>query len=328
MPAVPLKPDYSNVGKFVDSLFSPDVRTLDAINPALRSGATTATFTSQLPMITAVWLAAWQASQGDPYNAQDLKNCPTSDHALMQFLATYFRANPLTMFLPKIQLEGFLPKGEMPIYQLSGYTGQALFDGGEWDYPNVEQFLELLLVGAHFVVIHAAKDLPPGDWVAPFYELFTGSSQLKPYRRHDPGNSHYTSTTNVCGYYVPDVRHDKAPTPCPFALAFLACPTVSAVGCSPKVYNTFLQLEGWEATHSRHNADYKTIYQPTLWNVSTYGACAYSEKRATAIFLAPADWNPQISPQTFMPPYVGAETPQKWLNKKTVVLPPGVGSSS
>ncbi|MDI9654524.1 hypothetical protein QM306_40740, partial [Burkholderia cenocepacia] len=52
-------------------------------------------------------------------------------------------------------------------------------------------------------------------------------------------------------------------------------------------YNTFIQLEGWQAGGSRHNADYAT-YQQTLWNISTYGVSAYSEKRATSIFLASA----------------------------------------
>ena len=90
-------------------------------------------------------------------------------------------------------------------------------------------------------------------------------------------------------------------------------------------YNTFIQLEGWQAGGSRHNADYAT-YQQTLWNISTYGASAYSEKRATSIFLAPAGWTPQVYQTTRMMPYVGAYaqsngSPQGWLNPSLVTIP-------
>lgn len=106
---------------------------------------------------------------------------------------------------------------------------------------------------------------------------------------------------------------------------------------SSKRTNTFFQLEGWPATNSlgagtmevitnrlssimtrgsaptelgRHNIDYK-VHARTVWNLSTFGASAYTEKRATTIFLAPRSWNPVPSQATKMMRYMGLDT--KWM---------------
>jgi hypothetical protein len=83
--------------------------------------------------------------------------------------------------------------------------------------------------------------------------------------------------------------------------------------------NTFLQMEGWPAYTSRHNFDYE-LHEKTLWNISTYGLCAFSEKRATAVFLADRNWNPLIQKDTVMPHYRGADTPQSWLRKDLIII--------
>ncbi|HWD29035.1 MAG TPA: hypothetical protein VG387_17815, partial [Rhizomicrobium sp.] len=70
----------------------------------------------------------------------------------------------------------------------------------------------------------------------------------------------------------------------------------------------------------RHGQDY-AAYSQSFWNISTFGAAPYSEKRATTIFLAPAPWVPSIYSDTFMMPYVGAETPQLWLKTSLVQVP-------
>ena len=65
-------------------------------------------------------------------------------------------------------------------------------------------------------------------------------------------------------------------------------------------------------------ADFDT-HKATLWNISTYGASIYSEKRGTTIFLAPPGWNPQLRPGgTIMMNYVGADPRQAWLNTALV----------
>ena len=40
----------------------------------------------------------------------------------------------------------------------------------------------------------------------------------------------------------------------------------------------------------RHNAT-DAAYLNTLWNISTYGSCPYSEKRSTPIFIAKSQFD-------------------------------------
>jgi hypothetical protein len=321
MPVVPINPGFTNLPQFINSLFDADVRASSVITGAIAAGKLTAAFSDQLPVILPVWLAAWQQSLGLPYNQADFAHCPPSDAAALGFLANYIGSNALSLYVPALEPVS-IAGGQPPVYALTGYQQRVFKPGGSWDLAVVTAFLELLYHGAHFVAVHAAYDLAYGQPVGALWSLFKSSSALKPYRRHDPGNSHYTSLTNVCGYYVPDITADTAPANCPLLAALLCCPTVAEVTCNPSMYNSFLQLEGWEAPYARHNADYQT-YKQTLWNISTFGACAYSEKRGTALFLAPADWAPAPSLGTFMPPYYGAEPAQAWLNTSLVQLPAG-----
>ena len=166
-------------------------------------------------------------------------------------------------------------------------------------------------------------DLPPAGSVPDFYAAFRNGT-LSNGERHDPGNSHYPSIlpVNLCGYYFPSVDQDTAPpNPSPFVLSWLVGPTVPTLlsSCSGSACNAFFQLEGWQAKTTRHNADFQT-FKATLWNISTYGACVYSEKRGTAIFLAPTGWDPLPNGSTIMPPYVGADPIQSWLNTGVVQL--------
>jgi hypothetical protein len=321
MPVVPINAGFTNLSQFIDSLFDTDVRSPSVITDAIAAGSLTAAFSDQLSVILPVWLAAWQQSQGLPYDQTDFSHCPSSDAAALGFLAGYIGDNALSLYVPTLNLVS-APTGQPPVYGVSGYQQSVFKPGGVWDMDVVSSFLELLYHGAHFVAVHAAYDLAYGQSVGALWSLFKSSSALAPYRRHDPGNSHYTSLTNICGEYVPDITSNSAPPDCPLLVALLCCPTVAEVTCNPSMYNSFLQLEGWEATYARHNADY-AVYKQTLWNISTFGACAYSEKRGTAVFLAPGDWAPQPSLGTIMPPYYGAEPAQAWLNQSLVQLPAG-----
>ena len=321
MPVVPIDANFTNIPQFIDSLFDADVRTPGVITEAAASGSLTAAFSDQLPVILPVWLAAWQRSQGLPYDPTDAAHCPASDAAAVGFLAGYLGDNALSLYLPTLSLLSGAA-GQPPVYTLSDYRQSAFKPAGTWDMGVVTQFLELLYHGAHFVAVHAAYDLAYGQSVDSLWSRFKNADVLRPYLRWDPGNSHYTSLTNICGYYVPDITGDTAPPDCPLLVALLCCPTVSEIDCNPAMYNSFLQLEGWEAIYPRHNADY-AVYEETLWNISTFGACAYSEKRGTSVFLAPGDWAPQPSLGTFMTPYYGAEPAQSWLNTALVRLPAG-----
>ena len=325
MPVVPINADFSNIAQFINSLFSPDVRSLSSLQQAISSGLFSVPFSSEGDKILGCWMAAWQSAQGLPFDATALSHCPVPDQQLMRFLSGYIGANGLSMFVPQLSPAG-LSSGGPPIYELRSYTRVDFQPGPTWDEAAVRQFLNLFMLGAHFVAIDDPQDVPAGCQVTDLYTAFQDGI-LKGSIRDDPGNSHYTSLTSLLGRYFPDINSEQAEAPSPFTCACLVGPTIQNSNPA-KAGDTFLQLEGWpETTHlgipnpnGRHMADYAT-YNATLWNISTFGACAYSEKRATAIFLAPPTWKAQVTPGTFMPPYAGAYSPQGWLQTSLVRLP-------
>ena len=127
-----------------------------------------------------------------------------------------------------------------------------------------------------------------------------------------------------CHYYL-NISGNFAPENCGMLLALLNGRTVNDATLGAGHYNSFIQLEGWQAGAARHNADYN-LHTQTLWNISTFGACPYSEKRGTAVFLAPQGWTPQVYQTTCMMPYLGAyatasQQPQAWLRRDLVSVP-------
>jgi hypothetical protein len=115
----------------------------------------------------------------------------------------------------------------------------------------------------------------------------------------------------------PKIKTNDAPVNAPIICSFLIGNTAW------KKPDTFFQLEGWpmnslqQLIGGKHSRDYE-FHKMTDWNISTYGACAYSEKRATAIFLAPEGWNPTVQMDTGMAHYRGADVPQHWLKKELI----------
>ncbi len=328
MPVIPINPEFSNIPDFVNSLFDPDVRTLDVLEDAIGAGRLTASFSDEVEKILSLWRAAWRMAQGDPHSTADYAHCPTRDRALFAELSRYLAANPLTMFVPIVDYVGLHADGRA-IYELSGYDTVAFRKADAWEYSGVDRFLELFIHGAHFLVIHAPIDLPSGPPVGSLYKALKEDG-LGPQIRMDFGDSHYTSTINLCSHYYPRILEQKAHAGDPFVLAFLFGPTDSDIGCAQATHNTFFQLEGWPnivPEIGRHPVDYSK-HEKTLWNISTYGACAYSEKRATAVFLAPPEWNHAVNPVTYMPPFSGAETRQHWLATQYVRLPAGLSAAA
>ncbi len=322
MPIVPIDSDFNNINKFVDSLFDSDVRTIESVKNAIYTGSFMVGFSSEVYKILPVWMAVWQKAQGDPYSRIHYEHSKLEDQQTFTFLSNYIKENALVLYIPQLVLvsgQSSMP----PVYQLKTYKKLSLSNNGEWNYASILNLLKLFLFGAHFVVIQHPEDLPSNIHVADFYQAFC-SSPLKSSKRKDPGHSHYTSTVNTCGYYFPSVEKDTAPLEAtPFNLSWLVGLSKSNLSCESSSANVFFQLEGWQALNilsvlkGRHHADYK-IHEQTLWNISTYGACAYSEKRGTAIFLAPENWNPVPNKETIMPPYVGAKPLQPWLNTSVV----------
>lgn len=239
----------------------------------------------------------------------DGKGCPESDAQLLKFLKDYTNANKLVMWVPSLEVAAAGP----PVsYNLLGYKPFDLTD-----IANVDRFLELFLAGAHFVVVHSAEDL--GTAGKDFYKGLIGAlSTSRPL-----GHSHYAGTS--AGNPGSGAVFPSTPQNYPFIVALLADHT------SRSDPNSFFQLEGWPLFASpylskdtaslmardteRHlKTDFAT-HGETLWNISTYGACAFSEKRGTSIILAPKDrWAPYgASTAPIMAPYRGATTRQWWL---------------
>ncbi|MFY0574396.1 hypothetical protein ACN28S_08600 [Cystobacter fuscus] len=243
-----------------------------------------------------------------------LKNPSNSHHAPSDnALATFLKAqlSGLSMFVPALHLTGtykHTKKGteyESPVYKVQQYKKYAL--GND---VGLKEFVTLFLAGAHFVVLHNAKDLGHGK-VADFYAAFHKDNDkvLAANKVPAAGHSHYTSLVALfTAYGYPKIAADEAPGICPIVASFLIDTTANKVVGSD--YNTFFQLEGWPGVtmggmSGWHAADFAT-HQATKWNISTYGLCPYSEKRGTTIFLAPDNWTAPVTPGWKMPSYAGA----------------------
>ncbi|PCE33065.1 hypothetical protein [Burkholderia ubonensis] len=316
-------PPANNCQDFANSMFGNNVRTAAAIRAAYQGTGPLgyvppADFTGgQLAGFVAQWVQRWL--NGASYTVLPDADAQLVD-ALKQYVSSASNAGPLTMWVPQVAWQA----GSDPaIFALTGYRAFPFADAqANWNADTLSAFLTLLAAGSHLVAISATRDLPAGVTMQAF-DSFMGSSGLT--TSTDIGNSHYASLVNTTGRYYLSVGSDFAPRNCGLILSFLYGRTVNDMLAGAGTYNTFIQLEGWQAGGSRHNTDYDT-YQQTLWNISTYGASAYSEKRATSIFLAPAGWTPQVYQTTRMMPYVGAYaqsngTPQGWLNTSLVTIP-------
>lgn len=340
----------NNARDVVNSLFQPDVRKADGVRhwfdqasavpylPADYTGGQLVVNGSATPLGALVQL---MLNQWPTATATQLTGTP--DSALIQFLANFLvpeSGTPLVMYVPRFTYLSTVNSSSVngPKYQLTGYQAYPLAGGSRFDLANVQVFLRLLLGGAHFVNIQADRDFvnqnpahPPANTSRNLYDQFKDQfpeNGSQSGRHSCVGNSHYTNTVNTSGWYYGNQMGEWASQGCGLLLSLLVAKTAD------NQYNTFMQLEGWPADNDwafgsgsikggeRHGADYEA-YQKSLWNISTFGATPYSEKRATTIFLAPASWVPSIYSNTYMMPYVGAETPQGWLQTGLVSVPSG-----
>ncbi len=316
-------PAFNNAQDFVNSLYTAGVREESVIKAAhgdsdpVSGLAPIADFTGgQLPHIASLWTKHWLG--------QETNSLPSADGTLIgllrQYIDTASGTGPLRMWVPQIRQMG---DASPPVYALDGYRPYAFRTAtGSWDGSAVGTFLKLLAGGAHFVAICANADLPDGTRVLPF-DRFLASSGVS--LRYDIGSSHYATIVNTTGHYYLNISGNFAPENCGLLLAFLSGRTVNNATADAGQYNSFIQLEGWQAGAGRHNADY-ALHTRTLWNISTFGASAYSEKRGTTVFLAPAGWTPQLYQTTCMMPYLGAyasaaQQAQSWLRRDLVTIP-------
>jgi hypothetical protein len=348
----------NNARDVVNSMFQPNIRKVDGVQhwysqasavpylPADYSGnqLVTGNFTTAQPLVQTM-LNLWPGVVTAPLTT-------SPDYALIQFLANFVVPSttsatnpPLVMYVPRFTYSSQYASGDMnaPVYQLSGYQAYPLAGTApmRFNMPNVQTFLTLLLGGAHFVNIQATEDFtnqnptnPPANTSRNLYTQFQSQfldNNTMSGRHSCVGNSHYCNPTvglNTSGWYYGNQMGEWAASGCGLLLSLLVAQTDNGP------YNTFMQLEGWPADNDwvfgdgsitggeRHGADYDA-YTKSLWNISTFGAAPYSEKRATTIFLAPATWVPHIYTGTYMMPYVGAQPAQGWLNTHLVTVPAG-----
>lgn len=331
---VPLDDSMVNKAAFVNSLFTTQVRDagVNQLDPDIAAGALKYDYadSNSQSLILGGWLAAWQYLAGLPYDPAAAQRCPEQDLQFLQWFVPYIADNQLCLAMPTLSLE---PGGASPpIYRSTGYTASPFVSAGTWNQDTVQRFLGLLYYGAHIVVVCASADRNGGNAVANLGSALSASGLPT---RHDLYNSHYGLSGGLLGtYYAPQ----GAPTPSLSQRDVETFASSSPPGQEPLIFslltgptaatdpNYFLQLEGWPAQDvllptpggARHNADYQANIS-LYWNFATYGACVYSEKRSTPVFLCNSAFNLAIDPSTGMPSYVGATELEDWMNPGLIV---------
>ncbi len=245
---------------------------------------------------------------------------------------------------PVYRLKGYT---QSPLFLTDVEIGAPKSDDAQGKFGNINAFLKKFATGAHFVVISSPLDYQPRqgeEQVEPFWCLFQRASYC---RRRDAGvlneysataymHSHYSGVKGLTnagtGYAYPNTvggiggpiglltdafYADSAPNPCPFVCSLLVDTTAHS---EP---NSFFQLEGWPGiatrgfgAKGRHGQDF-AVHQATKWNIATYGASPYSEKRGTTIFLAPGDWKPSQG-VILWPKFQGSTTLQSWYDSSLI----------
>jgi hypothetical protein len=314
-----------SIEPFINSLFDSDVRTQKVVVDAAQSNRDVVSFAdpASRKIILESWLAAWKVTaKADPGPYFDYIR--PYDQQLIDFLAGYIESWNLSLCTRKLDVSSLTsdPKASgIPFYKLTGYTARPFIVNGKWSFGTfdangvsngdgtVAAFLWLLFHGAHFVVPNNDGAQPPMQRFDKAFDAAIKSSD----RSACPGDSHYGHAFAGADEYYLDVD-DDVPESKPFFLALLVGDTAGGDDA-----NGFLQLEGWQAQGEhgiyggpRHSGDL-AIHEHTIWNISTYGASAYSEKRCTPVFLARSAFKLHIDSATHMPKYKGAETPQSWM---------------
>jgi hypothetical protein len=347
---------------FVENMFADGVRNItDAIvaevpnissswasqNPRPRPPVFYADMTGgQIPNIVQILANYWMDTTS---------SCGDSDKGLINFFKkflTYGYTSSLSsttipqIYIPRIDSEGFYPStdanSKLAILKLDAYDNLWIQGSGNlWARDVVEIFLTLVVAGAHFVTLRYSGDGIDAKFVDAMDFRKQLTAQLK--NRGANGNSHYRDDApfNGTGYYYLDITGETLPEQIedqknsdtksyPGLLISLLTALTNSNPYSNS-YNTFFQLEGWPAHGitdggDRHHADYQASTD-TYWNISTFAASPYSEKRATTVFIAPPGWVPVVTQTTRMMPYYGAwgsdendPEPQPWLQTDLIEI--------
>ena len=344
---VTLAPDCSNTYAFVQSMFATNARSVDKVyNNAMgpQTAYTNATapppFTgsfanwSSMKTILSLWTSFWMGAQ--PRSNQSFL---LTDAEMLQNLADYVRENLPCLWVPQLEFRGWSGAANQspPVYYVTRYANYDLLDSdGSWNKTNVSILLAYFLYGAHIVEILDPNN-PNDQTITPDLYNTLGGTSTSVYSNlgQKDWDSHYSALggqDSGMSYPSQVIVYDSVPNPSPLLCAFLIGPTVQPVELTNPLGDTtprcnFIQLEGWrqfgESSAGWHDADYQS-YNETFWNFSTYGVSAFSEKRGTALFLAPAGWQPFQQATTTMPAYLGAlslSDVSPWMQWPLIALP-------
>lgn len=324
---------FSNTQAFIDSLFDPDVRTLAPVQAAVAAGETNFLYCddNSASLILQSWLAAWQYAVNDPYDAHAYNRCPASDRVAIAFFANYIKSHTLQMAVPDLDAtDEYFPIDGHSLRQFrnNGYRWRPfLTSNGHWNYgtivsddplqlsngsyadDTVLSFLRHLLLGAHFVVPSTNSDQSNGDGFGTFLNAFVDACACK-----STVSSHYADHFNLTCQTYPYITGETEPSNGPLVIACMSGDTTTSY--TDNHQNSFFQHEGWPAQGvtggDRHMQDYDH-HKATLWNFSTYGGCAYSEKRCAPLFLGRSTFSLTLHSDTKMPHYDGAGSKQGWM---------------
>jgi hypothetical protein len=356
MPGV-LRYRYSNINVLVDRMFDPPVRspqqyvrTASDMDDSDKGESQIAALwmmdRADRELMLATLMEGW-LNPDDTYGS-----CPESDKKFLQFLSSYVRANDMTLWVPHlIKKSTFtnVAKGvtyNAPRYRINAWRQYRLVgpdNDTPWEAENVRRLLLLFAAGAHFVVLQNYGDtkINSKDFYGAFGKRFGAWTPWGGVQNTAIGHSHYRYHHATKGpapslwtaYAYPYITGEKAPKQdCPFICSLVVDTTdwknkATIDGNEEYLdYNSFFQLEGWPGTYvggklglkGRHGDDF-ALHQATLWNVSTFGLCPYSEKRGTPIFLAPRNYRFQTDDNVMrMPRFAGAREVQSWFRPEAL----------
>lgn len=280
----------NSISRFQDSLFEPAVRDPQRLKTAIEDahsyGDNSVSLISprEREQLRGNLEQAWRHILfSDDDSSAPTTNFSPSDYAFLRTLVDYVQHNRIVMYEPRLKLDGHtaVDNGSQITYRLY-HNREELETGNFSQHTEVGHFLERLLSGSHFVARRASGS--NGD----FYGLL-GNSAAGDFTRRATGHSHYRRGVALRdGLVYPNtVTSDKAPeTP-----SLLSALLIGRTQRRSSSADTFFQLEGWPARgltgiRGRHGQDF-TTHRQTGWNLSTYGASPFSEKRGLAIFLQP-----------------------------------------
>jgi hypothetical protein len=243
--------------------------------------------------VKAVLLNGWKGALLDPDGGAKAHTTNETDSAFVQERVNNIQDNKLEMRLPGggSHLKLYFEPDEIDALRGDWTSTSSTMD-------NVEQFLDHLLSGAHFVQLRLTESAPD------FFSAFAGGDPSR-YTATRLANSHFLKEGSPWTrlpfsrgglQYPKDVTSDTTPEN-PAILSAVLVGHTRATSTSDDG-DTYFQLEGWPAVKrnaflGRHRVD-NGVHQDTGWNVSTFGASRFSEKAGTgkygdAIQMLPSD---------------------------------------